>query len=233
MATKRAHYTATTGWTVYAAVFRLSDGKVFDWNDNTWKVLASATTPAVAMSSLANLGGGLSVFACSINLTTVNNTTTPLDLIVIAFHQAGGSPDPDTADDALGECDSITVASGDIVASDGPLGTGFQVVSVTDTTTTSGDNSHIKVQLLDANGQLIDLSVADPTATCAIDVQRDGVHTQFTLSTGDVGAPNANGWFEADMENPDWQTDCGYTVIATIVTGGKTYKGLENLNVWP
>jgi hypothetical protein len=233
MSTKRSSITATTGWNMYVSLFRLSDGKIFDWDDNTWKLIsAPATTPGVAMTSLVSYGGSQSEFAADLNLSLVNAGTTPVNVAIVAFRRIGGSQAPAT-DTPIGEGDPITIVNGDVVVTDGPLGTGFQVVSVTDTTTTSGNNSHIKVQLLDAAGQLIDLSVADPTAVCTVNVQRDGVHNQFEIDGTDMGAPNANGWFEADYENPDWTADCGYTVITTITTGGITYRGLENLNIWP
>jgi len=224
MASRRVHIKATTGWTVYAVVIRLSDGKVFDWSDNSWKVLASATTPAVAMSSLLAIGGATQ-YAATINLATINSTLTPVDVMIAAYHQAGGSAAP-AADTAIGEGDSFTIVGG--AAS---TATGYVVDATIDVTTTAGTNAHAKVQLRDAAGALVDLDGV--TATCAVEVQRDGVHTQFSLSTSDFGSPNTNGWFEADYANPNFTTDVGYTGIATVVVGGVTYTGLCNFNVWP
>ncbi len=231
MTTRRIHTPATTGWTVYACIFRLSDGKVFDWNTNVWATLGAAVTPAVAMASIVAIGGE-SEFAGDLNMTPINNTSTPVDVLVVAFHQATGSPAPAT-DTAIGEADSFTIALGDVLVTNGPLGTGFKLEVTVDTTTTAGTNSHVKVQMRDVAGQLINLHTVDPKATCAVNVQRDGVHNQFSLATGDFGAPNANGWFEADFANPGYTTDVGYTAIATVVTGGITYYGLCNFNVWP
>jgi len=225
MATRRVHIKATTGWTVYAVVVRLSDGKVFDWSDNTWKVLASATTPAVAMSSLLAIGGATQ-YAASINLATINSTTTPVDVKILALRQLGGSAAPAT-DTAIGEGTSFTlVAGGELTAA-----MVYTVDCTVDVTTTAGTSASVKVQLRDAAGALVDLDGV--TATCAVDVQRDGVHTQFTLSTSDFGSPNANGWFEATKANPNFTTDVGYTAIATVIVGGVTYTGLCNFVVWP
>lgn len=232
MATRRISSLATTGWNVYFVLTRLSDGKVFDWSDNSWKVLASATTPGVAMSSLVSWGSSVSMFAGDLNMTTVNNTTTPVDVAVTAFHRAGGSPAPAT-DTPITQGDPFTIVNGDIAVTTGPLGTGFQLDVTVDTTTTAGTTSHVKVQMLDVAGQLINLNTLDPSATCAVAVIRDGNFAQFSLTTGNFGAPNAQGWFEADKTNPNYTTDIGYTAIATVVTGGFTYYGLCNFNVWP
>lgn len=232
MATRRICSLGTTGWTVYFVLTRLSDGKVFDWNTNVWATLGAAVTPAVAMSSLVSFGASVSEFAANLNMTTVNNTTTPVDVVVTAFHQAGGSPAPAT-DTPITQGDPFSIANGDIVVTSGPLGTGFKVEVTVDTTTSAGTNSHVKVQLRDSAGQLINLNTLDPSATCAVAVVRDGNYAQFSLTTGNFGAPNSQGWFEADKINPNYTTDIGYTAIATVVTGGLTYYGLCNFNVWP
>jgi hypothetical protein len=232
MATERITARAISTYTVYAVVFRLSDGKVFDWADSTWKLIgAPPTTPGVAMTGLVTFATGFKQFAADLNLSTINATMTPVDVVVRMFVQAGGSPAPATDTD-LGEIQSFTIVGGQRLDGTSSLPSLMVVVTV-DTTTTAGTNSHVKVQVLDQAGQLVNLDSLDPSATCAVDVQRDGVHSQFALSTSDFGAPNANGWFEADYANPAFTTDSGYTAIATIVTGGVTYKGACNFNVWP
>lgn len=218
--------------TVYAVVFRLSDGKVFDWADSTWKLIgAPPTTPNVALTQLVAFGAGLAEYAANLNLSTINATITPVDISVKFFRQAGGSPAPAT-DEYLGEIESFSVVAGNRVG----IGFGtlpvFAVIVVVDTTTTAGDSAHVKVQLCDQRGQLIDLDTLDPSATCAVDVIEDGGTPQFSLSTSDFGPPTSDGWFEDDYANPGFSGDTGYTAIATVVTGGMTFTGVANVNVW-
>jgi hypothetical protein len=229
MTTRRITTIATTGTNVYAIVQRLSDGKVFDWADSSWKTFAAPpTTPGIALTSLASYGGSQSLFGADLNMSTVNNTVTPVDVQVIFQKRAGGSPAPAT-DTVLAVADPFTIVLG--TEQSGLGGSGYTVDCTVTVTTTAGTNAHVKAQLRDAAGALVDLDGV--SATCAVDVQRDGVHTQFSLSTTDFGSPNANGWFEADYANPNFTTDVGYTGLATIVVGGVTYTGLCNFVVWP
>lgn len=225
MATRKVHIQATTGWTVYAVVVRLSDGHVFDWSDNTFKALASATTPEVAMTSLVTVGAS-DLFEASIDLATINNTATGMDVKVLALHQAGGSPAPAT-DTAIGEGDSFQIVAGAVA---GGVTAGYRVLACVDVTSTLGDNAHCKVKLLDPTGKV----VIDAAATCALNVQRDGAVNQFSVSTSDFGVQNANGYWEYNFANPDFTTDVGYTAIATVISGGVTYQSDEfNFFVWP
>lgn len=228
MTTRRITTLATTGWNVYAIVQRLSDGKCFDFADNSWKTLAGATTPGIALASLASYGGSQSLFGADLNMSTINATVTPVDVQVVFQKRAGGSPAPST-DTVIAVADPLTIVLGNEQST--TANGGYSVDCTVDVTTTAGTTAHVKVQLRDAAGALVDLDGV--TATCAVEVQRDGVHTQFSLSTSDFGSPNTNGWFEADYANPNFTTDVGYTGIATVVVGGVTYTGLCNFNVWP
>jgi len=228
MATRRIVTVATTGWNVYAIVQRLSDGKCFDFNSNTWATLAGATTPGIALTSLASYGGSQSLFGADLNMSTINSTVTPVDVEVIFQKRAGGSPAPST-DTVIAVADPLTIVLGNEQSI--TVNGGYSVECSIDVTTTAGTNAHVKVQLKDGAGGLVNLNGV--TATCAVNVQRNGVFSQFSLSTTDFGSPNANGWFEADYANPNFTTDVGYTGIATVVVGGVTYTGLCNFNVWP
>lgn len=228
MATKRSNITAAAGWNVYLAVYRLSDGKIFDWSDNSWKLLsAPPVTPGLAMDSVVTLGPSLAEYAASVNLALINNTTTPVDVVIVAYHRLGGSMAPAT-DTPFGEgVDSFTIVSGDIAVPG--KANGYRVHCVVYTNATMGNKAHCKVKLLDASGQ----AVIDGGATCALNVQRDGVHNQFTVSTGDFGAQNANGYWEFDYDNPNFTADVGYSGIATVVSGGVTYQTDEaDFEIW-
>jgi len=218
--------------TVYAVVFRLSDGKVFDWSDNTWKLIgAPPTTPNVALTQLVAFGDGLAEYGADLNLSTINATITPVDISVKFFDRLGGSAAPAT-DEYLGQLDSFSVMAGNRVGLAFGTLPAFNVCVNVTTTTTDGTNSHVKVQLFDQRGQLVDLDALDPSATCAVEVIEDGGTPQFSLSTSDIGAPTSDGWFEDDYANPGFSGDTGYTAIATVVTGGQTYRGVNNIDVW-
>lgn len=230
MASKYIEKRYTSGSTVYLAVFRKSDGKVFDWADNTWKLDGSATTPNVAMSALRSAGTGQSLYVVSLNLATINATATPVDVTVLAFKRVGGSVSL-ANDEAISEPVGWQIAEGDLVTEEegGP-----QVKTTVSVTSTAGNNAHVKVQLVDSTGTLIDLDALDPAATCAVQVIRDGNHAQFSLSTSDFGAPNGAGWFEADYANPNFTADRGYTVLTTVIAGGVTYSSkLATFHVVP
>lgn len=78
--------------TVY---FRLYDssGNVFDFNDETFKAIGSATTPQVAATERTEMGGtSKSGYQASIDLATVNDTGAVNRYTLKAFLQSGGSP---------------------------------------------------------------------------------------------------------------------------------------------
>lgn len=77
MTTERFSFTGDAGTAHYLAVFNAA-GQVLDWSDNTFKALASATTKATAATEQADLGGtGKSAFIKDVDLSLLNNTTTP------------------------------------------------------------------------------------------------------------------------------------------------------------
>ncbi len=77
MTTERFSFTGIAGTGHYLAIFNAA-GQVFDWNDNTFKALASATTKATSATEQADLGGtGKSAFIKDVDLSLLNNTTTP------------------------------------------------------------------------------------------------------------------------------------------------------------
>lgn len=231
MASSRVSIRAATGLTVYAVVFRLSDGKAFDWDDDAFDTLGSVTTPAVSLTGLVTFGTTQREYAGDIDLETINATSTPVDLAIKIFSQLGGSPAPAT-DTYLGEVAPFTCVFGQRLknASSYPA---YTVVVTVSTTSTAGTTAHVKVQVLDESNQLLDLNTLDSSATCEVEVIRDGPASQFSLSTSDFGAPKTSGCFEATYNNPNFTADKGYTAIATVVMGGRTYKGASNFNVWP
>lgn len=91
MATRRFAFNGVAGTSHYLALFRASDGYVFDFDDNTWtETIGGATTPYVAGTERANLGGtGYSGFFAAVDLADVNATATPVQVIAQWFTNTG------------------------------------------------------------------------------------------------------------------------------------------------
>lgn len=87
MTTRRFAFNGVAGTSHYLALFRASDGYVFDFDDNTWTAtIGAATTPYVACTEQTNLGGtGYSGFFASVDLADVNATTTAVQVIAQWF----------------------------------------------------------------------------------------------------------------------------------------------------
>lgn len=103
-------YTASA--TVFFRLFN-SSGQAFDFSDNTFKSLASCTTPYVAATERSDMGGtGKSHYQAGINLANVNDTGAIGRYSLIAYEQAGGSPAD--SDAAISSALSLTVQFGDL-----------------------------------------------------------------------------------------------------------------------
>lgn len=91
MTTRRFSFNGVAGTNHYFALFRASDGYVFDFDDNTWTAtIGGATTPYVAATELTNLGGaGYSGFVADVDLKDINATSTPLQVIAQWFTNTG------------------------------------------------------------------------------------------------------------------------------------------------
>ena len=108
MATEIFSFTYTASTSLYFAIFRLSDGKVLDFLDNTFKTLSGATTPYVSATELADLGGAMSGYKASVDLANVNSTSTAAQYVVDWYTNTGLTT-------RVSESDSIRVAASSIV----------------------------------------------------------------------------------------------------------------------
>lgn len=200
--------------------------QVFDWSDNTWKALGSATTPGVACS-VASLGA-TSLYHAVIALATISPNMTPRDIVVTMYTRAGGSPAP-TTDTASVLNWPLRVCAGQQVPND-PASVPFEVDVTANLTTTLGTSMHLTAELV-RNGKTIALDTLDPSATCSIVVTQDATTSagarvaQFSMSTGDVGSTNVSHRFEAEFASPGLASNRGFTAVATITAGGVTYTG--------
>ena len=216
------------GLTLYAVFFRV-DGKVFDWDDNSWQLIGAAVQPAIAMSATVSFGDSKSDYAGPVDLAVIAPDMTPVDGEFRFFKQAGGSPDP-TSDIDVGASDPLRLIYGE------PTGQTLQdcVVDVTfNLTTTDGVSAHLTVELKRPDGRTLPLSDIDPTATCEISVTQDATTTggeripQFDLDTTYCGSVNAAHRWEIEYPNPGLTANRGFTAVATVVSGGVTYEGKD------
>jgi hypothetical protein len=220
---------APSGLTVYGVAFRGSDGKVFDWSDNTYKTIGTAVTPAIAMTSQASYGSTQSQYGGSVDLLALCGASpmVPVDISLKIFSRAGGSPAPAT-DFKLGSLPKMRLIYGEITP---PSGQDCVVDCTANLTTMSGVSMHLTAELTRPDGRTLPLATIDPTATCAIVVTQDATETgddrvpMFDLTTTDCGTVNAEHRFEVEYDNPNLASNRGFTADFTIVSGGVTYQG--------
>lgn len=234
--TVRKRYVSSSN--VYVAVFQDSDGKVFDWSDSTWKVAASATTPNVNLSVICAAGTGRSVYGGSVNLSTINNSSTPYNVTLIAFKRVGGSVNL-ANDVAISDSESFTITSGEMstLVSETIL-TALEDEIYCEVTgnfsALAGTAAHFTACLKRRNGEVVDLASFDPTATCTMEIDRDATTTGGnrasveSLNSGETGSYNSSNRFEVELTSQTFDALVGYTVTATIMTESGNYIGYLN-----
>ncbi len=235
MASRDYTHDYTSGSNLYLIFTRDSDGKVFDWSDNTWKVDASATTPGVAMSVLRGAGTGMSHYSATINLATINNTATPVDTHVMVFARAGGSVSL-TADSLVGESFPVRITSGESVSYLGTdvatsLGQEKFCVVTMNYSGLGGTSAHCTARLETRDGEVVDLDVFDSSAECTLTIDRDSTTTGGerspveSLTALEVGGYNADFRFEVELEDQTFDALVGYTLKMVITANGQDYEG--------
>lgn len=212
MATEVLQTTDAAGNNVYFAIWNTS-GNVFDFNDNTFKALGSATTPYVAATENTGQGGvSESGYRASVNLSNINSTLTVAAYIAEAYRRLGGSPVLTT--DVLLAREEMRVSNGTLTI-DGSSG---QVVCECDISvrTTAGVDADL-VAWLERDGQRVVLAAG----SCSITVtEKDSGVDQWTVTDA---APNADGVFEMSKNLPAFTSDRIYIVKVSITENGTTW----------
>lgn len=109
MSTETFSFEHIAGANLYVRLFDITDGKVFDFDDNTFKTLASATTPYKTATERADMAGtGRSGYTASINLSNVNDTGEIQRFELKVYNNAT----PADADNPVGDPLSVTVQFG-------------------------------------------------------------------------------------------------------------------------
>lgn len=214
MATKRLRIEATAGINVYFSVWRSSDNLVFDFSDNTFKAIGSATTPYLTATENTNEGGaGRSHFYADLDLALLGAT----EAIVQPYQRAGGSPAPLT-DITINDPLSLTLSFGTVNAVLGGR--------ITPTLRRELDRFDANFTLT-ADGQPVDLTgwAAVLTVRGIKSVVGDSSANWFPDITGTI---TAEGRAEFLLSTPGFTGDRGYTGRVTLTKSGATTIVVED-----
>eukprot|EP00913_Durusdinium_trenchii_P028459 g26687.t1 len=123
-------------------------GQVLDFNDNTFKAIASATTPYLTATERTGMGGTRTSYQADLDLSEVNNTPTLAEYVVMAFDNAS----PADTDNPVGNPLAIQVRFAEEIN-----GNSFvEVHTEVSVKSTSGTTAQVTAWL-EHNGQKIDL----------------------------------------------------------------------------
>lgn len=217
MATETFHAQHTAGADVYFRIFDVS-GQVFDFNDNTFKALASATTPYVTATERTGMGGSAkSGYTAAVDLANVNNTGSATRIVVKAYDNAT----PADTDDPI-----TAVAPQYFTVQFGKLGE-RTIVCRCEAAMTSSAGSEIRfLAWLEHGGEKITLAAG----TCTITVREHGAGA--ALFTDINATPIASGLFESSQSSPGFTDDRVYEVDCQIVENGNTHITVGALAVF-
>lgn len=210
MATEVFSFDHDAGADVYLRIWGRTGsdvGKVFDFDDSTFKALSAATTPFLACDEQEDEDGtGKSSYTAAVDLADLNSTFV-LKNFVIRVYDNGT---PAAADVAIGDPLSITVQVGQLGQRviEPVLGACF--------TTTAGVEVRLSAYL-SVDGQRYALP---GTAICTVVVREHGEGTNL-YAVADTA--NADGRFELSKELPGYTADRIYNHSATITVDGVAF----------
>lgn len=199
----------TAGTNVYIVVNNETGATFFDFSDDTFKALASCTTPYVAMTERTDAAGASkSLYSAVLDLADLNNTGTPLRASVTAYKRLGGSPAPLT-DLIISQPKALDVQFGE-------LGIGVLTCQCHGAFTTTEGVAIRFLAWLERNGQKITLSAG----SCTITVREHGEVTDlFTVTTSTI----VDGGFEITQLTPGYDSDRVYRVTVEIEENAATH----------
>jgi hypothetical protein len=215
LSTKTVYAQAETGADLYLRVFNEA-GLWLDFDDDEFKAWASATTPYLAMTEDALLGGtNRTNYAATIDLATLNETPEPQRF----YLQCCDNGTPALADDPVTETIEIVVQAGEVAGSD-------DLVCMVDGCFTSTAGTEMKLLAwLEKNGQKVTLT----TASCTVTVREHGAGANLFSVTD--AAPNAAGIFELTQASPGFTDDREYLVTVAITVNTIVYTTTHGLQV--
>jgi len=218
MATEPLNQIYTAGATVYASVWDTS-AKVFDFNDNTFKLLsAPPTTPYVALTEKTDMGGvGTSAYTGSLDLADINATAGIVRVFVAFYKQLGGSPAP--ISDTLIYQGELSIQAGLLTTS--PGADNVTLVIRTSFTSSAGTTLNAVVYGVSSNGAAVAL-----TGAATLDIRELGAGVDLLNLTD--AAPNADGEFTFSQATPGFTADRTYRFLAEVTeSDGTVHGGVE------
>lgn len=201
------------------------DGNFFDFDDDTVKALGSCTTPSQAMTENSDTGGAnLSEYVDELTLSSINNTGEIKDFFISIYEQAGGSPNLAT--------DEVISPPALLKVQFGREAPDKQIKFSIATKTTAGTTVQAAVWM-ECNGEKLDLSTIDGSATCQIEIKQHGsemvavtlLTTDFTLNADDV--------FQAEVSDVSLTADNLFTAIVTISENGNSHSIEDSFYLFP
>lgn len=205
--------------------FRLFDntGQAFDFNDNTFKSLSTATTPYVTATERADMDGtSFSHYTATVNLANVN-----YDASMEIYWKTYDNVAPADTDVAVSAISSMWVTFGEITNAKPNL----VVYSTVNVKSTAGSTAQVKCWL-ELDGTKIDLITADAAVTGTVAVREHGSASNLfskALVVGDI--PTGAKVLEAEQASPGFTDDRAYQVTGSIVINGTTYSSDDGILV--
>jgi len=211
-----ASYTFAQDYTAskncYAVIYNAA-GNVFDFADNTFKAIASATTPFATMTEQTSGGGtGQSTYAVTVNLALLNKTLETVRYGITFYERAGGSPAPLT-DTAWLYRTAFSVQAAEI----GEDELGVEVATALNTT--AGEVLY-GILTITRNGKPVDIYTLDSTATCTVTPRESTAGSD--LWTSSAATVSGNGDFRFSKTTPGYTTDRVYQHTVAVTCAGTT-----------
>jgi len=196
MATKVFSFDTDAGADIYVRIFGRTGsevGQVFDDSDDTFKALASATTPYITCTEqTAEDGTAYSSYTVSVDLATLNDTLALKDYVIRAYDNAT----PADTDVAVSGPLAFSVQAGE---------EGKQDITVSiDGCNTSSAGTEVRYLIrLYVNGTM---RVLDNAATCVLTVREQGAGVDL-FTSGSINPETGLGYFEHDETTPGFTDD--------------------------
>jgi len=211
-----ASYTFAQDYTAskncYAAIYNAA-GDVFDFSDNTFKAIASATTPFATMTEQTSGGGsGQSTYAVTVNLALLNKTLETVRYGITFYERLGGSPAPLT-DTAWLYRTSFSVQAAEI--GEDELG-----VEVATAFTSTAGTTLRGILTITRNGKPLNVYTLDSTATCTVTAREHGAGSD--LFTSSAATVSSTGDFQFSQSSPGYTTDRVYQHTVAVTCAGTT-----------
>ena len=187
--------------------------EVHDFNDGTFKAIASATTPQI----LCTWDADQDIYRTNstVDLADLNNTGTPTTILYAGYDNAV----PASSDAPVTDYSEIQVQWGELDYQD-------TICCFDGAFTSTAGTTFRAFAWLERGGQKVTLA----TATCSIVIREHGAGGDLFTFTD--AAPNAAGIFELEQASPGFTSDRIYTAHVSITENSKTWTTTHTLPVF-